>query len=199
MQPLVRIERRQVIERHLVPRPLGILEIDCGDPHESKIALPVARAADCSFHRVPGSQTELTDLLGRDIDIIRSGQIVGLRGTHEAETVWQHLQDAGADDLHIALGQLFEDGEHQFLLGEQGCALHLKIFRLSQKLGRRFLLEIVEEHAFVRFGHVIGHGSSDGSKGGAVRTPPAHGCAEENGRTFLTARVECWPDGQQRG
>ncbi len=156
-ETLVGIERGEVVERHLVAGALGVLEVDRGDAHEGEVALAIARTADLAFDRVSGAQAELPDLLGRNVDVVGARKVVGLRRAQEAEPVRQHLDNADADDLDIALGQFLEDAEQEFGLGKKGCALDLEVLGHRQKFGGGFLLEIVELHAFARFGHVIGH------------------------------------------
>src|SRR3546814_18987773 len=69
----------------------GIVEVDRGQPGQREIALAVLGRADFPFHRVAGAQAELADLGGAYVDVVRTGQIIGLRAAQEAETVGQHL------------------------------------------------------------------------------------------------------------
>ena len=54
LQPLVGIERRQIVEMDLVALLLGVLEIDGVDLEQGEIALAVFRAPDLAFDRVAG-------------------------------------------------------------------------------------------------------------------------------------------------
>ena len=139
-------------------RTFRILEIDGGDADKREITLAIARSADRAFHGVAGAQAHFPDHLRLDVDIVRTGQVVRLRRTHEAEAIRQDFHHADADDLDIAFGQLLEDAEHQLLLGQQGGAFDLELFRHGQQFGRRFFLEVVEQHAFVLLVRFIGHG-----------------------------------------
>ena len=56
LQPLVGIERRQIVEMDLVALLLGVLEIDRVDLEQGEIALAFLRAADLAFDRVAGAQ-----------------------------------------------------------------------------------------------------------------------------------------------
>ena len=107
IQPLIRIERCQIVEMALVPDLLGILEIDRIDLQQSKIALTVFRAANGSFYRVTGLQRKPSDLRWRDIDIIGPGQIVCVGRAQETESVLKNLDNAFADDLRILFASLF--------------------------------------------------------------------------------------------
>ena len=161
VEALVRIERGEVVERHLVAGALGILEVDGRDANEREVTLAIAGSADRAFDRVAGAQAHFPDHLRLDVDVVRTGQVVGLRRAEEAEPVGQDLDHADADDLDIAFGQFLEDAEHQFLLGEERGAFDLELFRHGQQFGRRFFLEVVEQHALVlllgRVDHVVRH------------------------------------------
>src|SRR5690606_41589096 len=53
--------------------------------------------------RIAGVQVEAPDLGGRDVDVVRAGQVGRLRRPQEAEAVGQDLQDAVTEDLFAAL------------------------------------------------------------------------------------------------
>jgi hypothetical protein len=61
----------------------------------------------------------------------------------KTEAVRQNLDDAFADNIGFAGGELFEDAEHQLLLAHRAGVLDLKLFRegyeLSRSLGFKFL------------------------------------------------------------
>ncbi len=61
-EPLVGIERRQVVEVDLVAGVFGVLEVDRVDLEQREIALPVLRAANLAFHRVAGAQRKSSNL-----------------------------------------------------------------------------------------------------------------------------------------
>src|SRR5512139_2825796 len=73
-EPLVGIERRQVVEVDLVARFLGVLEIDRVDLEQREITLSFFRRANMAFDRVAGAQAETTDLAWRNVNIVRPGQ-----------------------------------------------------------------------------------------------------------------------------
>src|SRR4029450_13905707 len=82
-------------------------------------------------------------------------QVVGIGRAQEAEAVLQHLDDAGADDLRLLGGQLFEDGEHQLLLAHGAGILDPGLLREAQQLRRRFDLEVLQFHLFDNVLHKI--------------------------------------------
>ena len=130
----------------LVPDLFRIVEIDRVDLEQREIALAFLRAADRPFDRIAGLQREAPDLRGRDVDIVGTGQIVGVGGAQEAEAVLQHLDHAVADDLDILRGQLLQDREHQLLLAHDAGVLDLERFGESDQLGRLLVLEFLEFH-----------------------------------------------------
>ena len=136
LQPLVGIERRQVVEIDLVARLLGVLEIERVDLEQGEIALALLRAADMAVDGVAGAQAEAADLRGRDVDVVRARQIVRFRRAQKAEAVGQHLDHAFADNVGFARGELLEDAEHQLLLAHGRGVLDLKLFGEGDKLGR---------------------------------------------------------------
>src|ERR1041384_6771365 len=85
LQPLVGIERRQIVEMDLVALLVGILEIDGVDLEQGEIALAFFRASDLAFDRVAGPQAEAPDLRRRDVDIVGAGEIIRVWRAEEAE------------------------------------------------------------------------------------------------------------------
>ena len=146
LQPLVGIERRQVVEVDLVARLLGVLEIERVDLEQGKIAFAFLRAADVAVDRVAGTQAEAADLRGRDVDVVRPRQIVRLRRAQEAEAIRQHLDDALPDNIGLARGELLEDAEHQLLLAHRRGVLNLEFLGKRHELRRSLGLEFLEFH-----------------------------------------------------
>ena len=72
LQPLVRIERRQVVEEDLVARFLGRLEVDRVDFDQREVALAFLGRADLAGDGVAGAQVEAADLRRRDVDVVRA-------------------------------------------------------------------------------------------------------------------------------
>ncbi len=67
-----------------------------------------------------------------------SGQIICFRRAQEAEAVRQHLDDAFADDIDLARGELLEDAEHQLLLAHGRGVLDLEFLGKGDQLRRSF-------------------------------------------------------------
>ncbi len=146
LEPLVGIERRQIVEMDLVALLVGVLEIDGVDLEQGEIALAVLRAPDLAFDGVAGAEAEAADLRRRDVDVVGAGEIVGVGRAQEAEAVLQHLDHAGAGDLDIAGRQLFQNREHELLLAHGARVLDGDLLGEAQKLRRRFGLQILQLH-----------------------------------------------------
>src|SRR6185312_10046438 len=61
-EALVGVEWGQIVEIDLVPRFLGVLEIDGVDLEQREITLAFFRRADVAFNSVAGAQTETANL-----------------------------------------------------------------------------------------------------------------------------------------
>ena len=170
-KPLIRIERRQVIEMHLVAGFFGIFEIDQIDLDQGKIPFAFLRAADLTLNRVAGAKGEFPDLARTDVDVVRTSQVIGIRGAQEAEPVLQNLNHAFADDLDIANGQVFQDCEQQLLLAQCARIFNFKFLGQRDELGGRLQLEILELDLFqiVYGSHYLFTMGSSGTAAGTLR------------------------------
>ena len=154
LQPLVGIERRQVVEIDLVARLVRVLEIDRVDLQQREVALAFFRRTDMAFDGVAGAQAEAADLRGRDVDVVRAGEVVRFRRAQEAEAVGENLDDAFADDVDFLLRELFEDREHQLLLAHGAGVFDFLFFGEGEELDRGFDLEVLKFH-FPHWGLVL--------------------------------------------
>ncbi len=126
LQATLREERRQIVEVDPRPDRLGGLEIDRADLEQREISFAVTRRADLPLDRVPGPQSEPSNLCRTDIDVVRSGQIVRLRAPQEAEPVRHDLERALAMNGLVVLGEILEDREHDVLLAQARRVLDLE-------------------------------------------------------------------------
>ena len=120
-QPLVRVQRSQVIEIDAVFDRVRMFLIDGVDLEQGEITLPIAGGANLPFDRIAGAQRETAHLGGADVNVIGTGQIVRLGITEVAEAVGQDFQSAVAIDRLVLFGQRFEDGKHHVLLAQGRC------------------------------------------------------------------------------
>jgi hypothetical protein len=113
---------------------------------DREIAFAVLGRADLALHGVAGAQAPFADLVGRNVDVVRSGEIVRLGAAEKAESVLQHLDRAQAHDLLAILGHFLEDREHQVLPAHGRCAFDLILLGHFDQLGRGLLLEFFQMH-----------------------------------------------------
>ena len=137
----LRIERRQVLEEHLLARAFRRLEVDRLDLDQREVALAVLRRPDLARHGVAGVQVELADLRRRDVDVVGAGQVVVVGRAQEAEAVGQHLEHAFREDQAALLGARLQDLEDQLLLAHAGRARHVE---LLGDLGQRADAHVLE-------------------------------------------------------
>ncbi len=141
LEPLHRVERRQVVEEDLVAGDFGVLEVDRLDLDQGEVALALLGRADLAGDRVAGAQVEAADLRGRDVDVVRAGQVVVVRRAQEAEAVGQALEHALGEDQAALLGLRLQDLEDQLLLAQRRGALDAQVLRHLHELVDRHLLE----------------------------------------------------------
>ena len=170
LQPLVGIERRQIVEVDLVARLLGVFEVQRIDLEQRKIPLALLWAADVAVDRVAGAKSEPPDLRGRNVDVVRTGQVVRFRRAQKAEAVRQHLHHALTDNIGLAGGELLQDAEHQLLFAHGRGILDLELFGKRDQLSRALCFEFLEFH-FPHAGISYGNGASgrDWTKGAGGR------------------------------
>ena len=99
-----------------------------------------------AFDGVAGAKAEAADLRGRDVDVVRARQIIGVRRAQKAEAVGEHLDDAFADDVGFLDRELLQNGEHQLLLAHGAGVFDPLLFRERDELGRRLGFEVLKFH-----------------------------------------------------
>src|SRR5207245_10002887 len=70
VDPLLRIERREIVKENFIAGRFGIFEVDLLNLEKREIALAFLWRPDLSRDDVSGSEIESTDLGRRDIDIV---------------------------------------------------------------------------------------------------------------------------------
>src|SRR6059036_106758 len=146
IDPFLRIERSQVVKQDLVARDLGILEIDLLDLEEREVALALLGRADLAGYDVSGSQIEATDLGWGDVDVVRSGEVVGVGSPKKAEAVRECLQHALPVNDPVLLGLGLENGEDQLLLAQVRRAFDLQLPGDLVQFGDIALFELGQIH-----------------------------------------------------
>ena len=158
MQPLFRVERRQVVEQDLGLDRLRVFEIDRIDLEQGEIPFALARAADGTVNGVARAQAEAANLGRGDIYIIRTRKIIHVRAAQETESVRQDLEHAVGDDLDFLISQGLEDGKQQILFAQIAGVLDLEALGEGDQVFRCFLVELLQGDAAIgddRFAVVI--------------------------------------------
>ena len=78
----------------------------------------------------------LADHFGRDVNVVRAGQIIRLGRAQETETVLQHLENAIPTDHPLLVGPLAQDGEHHVALPHRRRILDLEFLGEREKILR---------------------------------------------------------------
>ena len=125
---------------------LGVVEIDLRDTGQSEIALAFLGAANFALDGIAGAKPEAADDRRRDVDIVGSGEVIGLRRAEESEAVVQHLNGARPHDLDAVIGLDLEDREHQVLLAHRRCALDPHFLGHCDQVGGGFLFQFFQMH-----------------------------------------------------
>ena len=73
------------------------------------------------------------------------GKVVGLGRAQKPETVLQNLEHAVAEDRHVVLGELLEDGEHHLLLAQGAGILDPQFLGVGEQFSRRLGFEFLED------------------------------------------------------
>ena len=140
LESIVGIKRSQVVEEDLVSRFVRMLEVDGFDLDQGEIALSIFRRTYLAGNGIAGAQIELADLRRRNVDVVRSGQIVVVRRAEESESVRQGFENAFTEDEAALFGLRLQDLEDQFLLPHSGSSLNVEVLgNLRQRRDVHFL------------------------------------------------------------
>ncbi len=154
-QPLVRIERRQVVEIDLVAGFFRVFEVDGVDLEKGEIAFRPLSGFGSRPRWCRRCEAEAADLRGRNVDVVGPRQILRLGSAQEAETVLENFDDAFADNVDFVLGKLLENREHQLLLAHGRGVLDAVFFGKNKQFSGGFGLEVLEFH-FPHAGDPVG-------------------------------------------
>ena len=119
------------------------------DAGQREIALAFLGPADLAFDRVAGAQAEAADDRRRDIDVVRTGEVIGLGRAQEAEAVVQHLDGARTHDLDAVFGLDLQDREHQVLLAHRRRAFDPHLLGHRDEVGGGLFLQFFQMHRIV--------------------------------------------------
>src|SRR5690606_102544 len=155
LEALAREQRGQVLEQHLALAGFRRLAVDRVDHVQREVAFAVLGPADTARQMVAGAQVEAADLAGRDVGVVRAGQVAGLGAAQEAEAVGQDLQHAVGLHALVGAGKHLEQGEDHFLLARPGHAfVDVELLGDVEQLVRRHPLELAQRILGEAFGDV---------------------------------------------
>ncbi|KAG0779498.1 hypothetical protein G6F22_010603 [Rhizopus arrhizus] len=98
---------------------------------------------------------EAADLAGRDVGVVRAGQVAGFGRAQEAKAVRQDFQHAVGGDAVTVAGQHLQQGKDDVLLAGAGDAFgDLQLLGDFQQLLRRHALEVAQRVDREALGHV---------------------------------------------
>ncbi len=80
------------------------------------------RRTHLAAHGVTRLQVKLADLRRRNIDVVRAGQVVVVRRTEEAISIWQYFQHTFGEDVALFLALRLQDLENEVLLPQAAGA-----------------------------------------------------------------------------
>ncbi len=213
----LRVERREVFEEQLFARLIRRLEVDRLDLDQREVAFAFLRRPNLTRDRVAGLQIELANLRRRDVDVVRTGQVVVVGRAQEAEAVRQHLEHPFGEDEPALLGLRLQNLKDQFLLAHAGGAADGQVLGDLRELLDAHVLQIGDVQAFARSPHRRRRGGGRLRSGGAgvwigvvrrgltVRASPLSGAlvitGHENSRAWSGGVVEHGPAARriQRG
>ena len=153
LQAALRIERSEVVEKDFVASDFGIFEVYGFDFDQGEVALAVFRRADLAGDGVAGAEIEFADLRGRDVNVVRAGEVVVFGGAEEAESIGEALEDAFGEDQTVLFGLGTEDLEDQLLLAHAGCAGNVQLLGDLCQVGDVLFLQLgkADTHLIVSF------------------------------------------------
>ena len=139
-QPLIRILRPEVVERHAVLRLLRIVAVYALDLEQREIPLPRLGWTNLASHIIPSAQPEALDLRRRDVDVVRTRQVAPILAAQKAVALGKNLEYAVAVEHDVGLEKILLDLEDEILLPETRRAVDLEAVGHLLKLGHGFSL-----------------------------------------------------------
>ena len=119
-------KRSEVVEQDLVARFLGRLKVDGLDLDQREILFAFVRGPHLAADGVAGFQIELADLRGRNINVIRTGQVVVIGGAEKAIAIRQDFQNTFGKNMAFFFALSLEDLEDEVLLAQAAGAGQLE-------------------------------------------------------------------------
>ena len=115
LDPLLRIKRRQIVEKNLVAGLFGRLEVDSFYLHQREILLALMRRPHLATDGVAGLQVKLANLRWRNVNVVRAGQIVVIRRAQKSVAIRKDFEHAFGEDVAFFFALRLQDLENQIL------------------------------------------------------------------------------------
>ncbi|EAQ80991.1 hypothetical protein DSM3645_20507 [Blastopirellula marina DSM 3645] len=141
--PVVGMQRGQIVELHLVGGDIRILVVDRFDAQQREIAFVFFRRTNLPRDDAAGFHAEATNLARRNVNIVRAREVVVVWAAQKAEAIRQDLQRPFAIHQAVHLHAFFENAEDQLLAFDAGD--------FAQVFFAGFFDELVHRH-FLQFG-----------------------------------------------
>src|SRR5690348_11954734 len=122
LDALLRIQRRQVVEEDFVAGFVGRLKVNGLDLYQGEVFLAFMWRTNLAAYRVTGFEVELANLRRRNVDVIRTWQVVVVGRAKESVAVGQDFEDAFSEDVSFFFALCLQDLEDKVLLAETAGA-----------------------------------------------------------------------------
>ena len=138
-----------------------LAEVDLVNLEHGEVAFAVLGRPDLAGQAVAGAQVKAANLAGRDVDVVRAGQVRTVRGAQEAEAVLQDFQGPRPENVLARLGLLAHDGRDDLLLARAGQVFQAEFAAHVHKLADGLGLEVfqIHRHIVVSFSNGLGLGA----------------------------------------
>ncbi len=168
----VGVERGEVVEENFVAGDFWRLEVDVFNFEHGEVAFALFWGANLAGDGVSGAEVEASDLRGRDVDVVGSGEVVVVGRAEESEAVREDFEDAFAVDNALIFGLFLQDREDHFLAAILGGVFDAEFAGDVGEVGDFFGFEVFEveddgaaigvEFGDVGVGVVVGHSGGVG-------------------------------------
>src|SRR6476646_63808 len=147
-EPLLRIQRRQVVEENLVAGLVGRLEVHRFDLDQREILFALMRRTYLAADGVTGFQIEFADLRRGNVNIVGARQIVVVGRAEEAITVRKDFKDTFGEDVAFLFALRLQDLENQILFAHAAGAGEVERAGNFSQLGYVLFFEFCNGHWF---------------------------------------------------